>query len=237
MAYKGTAYHGYQRQDNAVTVQEVVEKCVSRVLNTPTEIIGCSRTDTGVHANAYCFSVKTDREIPVRNFVRGVNGYLPSDITLLSCEEADEDFHARYSCKGKEYVYLIHNSECRNPFAEDLQYHYRRHMDLELMRKAAGYFVGTHDFSSFCSQASEKTNTVRTVNSLSIDRNGNLVTVTISGDGFLYNMVRIIVGTLIDAGHHKITAKEVKNILELKDRSKSPETAPAKGLFLYRVKY
>lgn len=190
MAYKGTAYHGYQRQDNAVTVQEVVEKCVSRVLNTPTEIIGCSRTDTGVHANAYCFSVKTDREIPVRNFVRGVNGYLPSDITLLSCEEADEDFHARYSCKGKEYVYLIHNSECRNPFVEDLQYHYRRQMDLELMRKAAGYFVGTHDFSSFCSQASEKTNTVRTVNSLSIDRNGNLVTVTISGDGFLYNMVR-----------------------------------------------
>ena len=237
MAYKGTAYHGYQRQDNAVTIQETVEKCVSKVLNTPTEITGCSRTDTGVHANQYCFSVKTEREIPVRNFVRGINGYLPSDISLLSCEEVPEDFHARFSCKGKEYVYLIHNSECRNPFAEDLQYHYRRQMDIELMRRAAAYFVGTHDFSSFCSQASEKANTVRTVHELRIDKNGDLVTVTISGDGFLYNMVRIIVGTLLWVNEGKIKPEDIPEIMKKSDRTCAGKTAQAHGLYLNRVFY
>ena len=237
MAYRGTAYHGYQRQDNAVTVQETVEKCVSRVLDTPTEIIGCSRTDTGVHANQYCFSVMTDREIPLRNFVRGTNGYLPSDITLLSCEEAPEDFHARYSCRGKEYVYLIHNSECRDPFAADLKYHYRRKMDLDLMRRAAEYFVGTHDFSSFCSNASEKASTVRTIHELRIDREGDLVTITISGNGFLYNMVRIIVGTLLWVNEGKIAPEDIPEIMKKSDRKLAGKTAQAHGLYLNRVFY
>ena len=237
MSYRGTAYHGYQRQENAVTIQETVEKSVSRVLNTPTEITGCSRTDAGVHANGYCFSVKTESMIPLKNFVRAVNSYLPSDISVLSCEEVPEDFHARYSCSGKEYVYLIHNSECRDPFAEDLKYHYRRKTDIDLMRRAAEYFVGTHDFSSFCSQASEKSNTVRTVHSLEIEKEGDLLKFTVSGDGFLYNMVRIIVGTLLEVNEGKIAPEDIPGIMERSDRKLAGKTAQAHGLYLNRVFY
>ena len=237
MAYRGTAYHGYQKQDNAITVQEVVEKCVSRVLDTPTDIIGCSRTDTGVHANEFCFSLKTERQIPVRNFIRGVNGYLPSDISILSCEDAADDFHARFSCKGKEYMYLIHNSECRNPFAEDLQYHYRRNMDLDLMRRAAAHIVGTHDFRSFCSANTDKTDTTRTIYSLDIEKEKDLVKVLVKGDGFLYNMVRIISGTIVDVGLGKIKPEEIPEIINSKDRSKAGKTAQAHGLYLNKVFY
>lgn len=237
MTYKGTAYHGYQKQDNAVTIQETVEKCVSRVLDTETSITGCSRTDAGVHANQYCFSVLTEREIPDRNFVRGINGYLPSDISLLSCEEVPLDFHARYSCKGKEYLYLIHNSECRNPFAEDLQYHYRRKMDLDLIRRAAEYFVGTHDFRSFCSAGNEKADTVRTIYSLSVEKEGDLVKIRISGDGFLYNMVRIIVGTLLSVNEGKISPEDIPVIMQKGDRTLAGKTAQAHGLYLNKVFY
>lgn len=237
MTYKGTAYHGFQIQDNAVTVQDVVEKCVSRVLNSETSITGCSRTDAGVHANRYCFSVLTDSKIPEKSFVRGVNSYLPSDISILSCEEVPLDFHARYSCKAKEYVYLIHNSECRNPFAEDLQYHYRRKMDIELMRKAAAHFIGTHDFRSFCSARTDKTNTVRTIYELSIEKENELVKIFIKGDGFLYNMVRIIVGTLLSVNEGKISADEIPMILEKTDRLSAGKTAQAHGLYLNRVFY
>ncbi len=237
MAYRGTAYHGYQKQANGVTIQETVEKCLSRVLDTPVDICGCSRTDAGVHANGYCFSFKTDRQVPVRNIVRGTNGYLPSDITLLSCEEVPEDFHARFSSRGKEYVYLIHNSECRDPFAEDLKYHYRRKMDLELMRRASEYFVGTHDFSSFCSEASEKASTIRTVHELGITREGDLVKIRISGNGFLYNMVRIIVGTLLWVNEGKITPEDIPEIMKRSDRKLAGKTAQAHGLYLNRVFY
>lgn len=237
MAYRGTAYHGYQKQDNAITVQEVVEKCVSRVLDTPTDIIGCSRTDTGVHANEFCFSLKTDRQIPVRNFIRGVNGYLPSDISILSCEDVSEDFHARFSCKGKEYMYLIHNSECRNPFAEDLQYHYRRNMDLDLMRRAASHIVGTHDFRSFCSAHTDKTDTTRTVYSLDIEKEKDLVKVLVKGDGFLYNMVRIIIGTLLWVNEGKISPDDIPDIISARNRQYTGKTAQAHGLYLNKVFY
>ena len=175
--------------------------------------------------------------IPLKNFVRAVNSYLPSDISVLSCEEVPEDFHARYSCSGKEYVYLIHNSECRDPFAEDLKYHYRRKTDIDLMRRAAEYFVGTHDFSSFCSQASEKSNTVRTVHSLEIEKEGDLLKFTVSGDGFLYNMVRIIVGTLLEVNEGKIAPEDIPGIMKRSDRKLAGKTAQAHGLYLNRVFY
>lgn len=237
MAYKGTAYHGYQRQENAVTVQETVEKCVSRVLNADTSIIGCSRTDAGVHANMYCFSVKTESMIPEKNFVRGVNSYLPSDISILSCEEAAQDFHARYSCKGKEYLYLIHNSESRDPFAEDLKCHYRKKMDIELMRRAAAHIIGTHDFRSFCSADTKKENTTRTIYNISIEKDEDLVKVLVKGDGFLYNMVRIIVGTLFWVNEGKVSPDDIPIILNAADRKFAGKTAQAHGLYLNRVFY
>lgn len=237
MAYRGTAYHGFQRQNNAITIQETVEECISRVMNVPTLINGCSRTDAGVHANQFCFSFFAQRDIPDRNFLRAVNGYLPPDISLLSCEQVSDDFHARFSCKSKEYVYLIHNSESKNPFAEDLQYHCRRPLDIDIMKRAAAYIIGEHNFRSFCSTDEYKENTVRTIYSLDIEKDKDLVKVLVKGDGFLYNMVRIIVGTLICVSEGKISADDIPDIIRAEDRIMAGRTAPAHGLYLNRVFY
>lgn len=237
MSYRGTAYHGFQRQDNAMTVQEVVERCVSKVLNHKAQINGCSRTDTGVHANNYCFSVLTESSIPVKGFVRGVNGELPDDISILSCEEADEDFHARFSCKGKEYVYLIHNSESKNPFLTDMALHYRRPFNEQLVRDAAQRFVGTHDFAGFCSNYEEGQNTVRTIEKFDIVINGESVKMLVKGDGFLYNMIRIMVGTLLSVNEGYIKADDIEGIMAAKNRQLAGRTAQPHGLYLNRVFY
>ncbi|MBQ8297572.1 MAG: tRNA pseudouridine(38-40) synthase TruA [Ruminococcus sp.] len=237
IAYRGTKYHGFQRQSNALTVQEVVEKHISKVLNEPVTITGCSRTDTGVHANMFCFNVKTNSRIACRGFVRGVNGELPDDISVLACEEVSEDFHARFDCKGKEYIYKIHCSESKNPFASDLMLHYRRPFDLEAVRKAAKHFVGTHDFSSFCADCTNVSTTVRTIYSFEIEKCGDTVIMLVKGDGFLYNMIRIMAGTLIDVSEKRISPDDIPSILEARDRLKAGRTAMAHGLYLNRVFY
>ncbi|MGN1087441.1 MAG: tRNA pseudouridine(38-40) synthase TruA [Porcipelethomonas sp.] len=237
MAYRGTRYHGFQRQDNALTVQEVVEKHVSKVLNHNVTINGCSRTDTGVHANNYCFSVLTESSISTKGFVRGVNGELPDDISILSCEDAPPDFHARFSCKGKEYIYLIHNSESKNPFTTDLAYHYRRPFDAELVRHTAQKFVGTHDFAGFCSNYDGKQNTVRTIESFDIEINGESVKMLVKGDGFLYNMIRIMVGTLLTVNEGYMKPEFIDEIMKSKERRLAGRTAQAHGLYLNRVFY
>lgn len=237
MAFRGTKYHGYQRQDNALTVQEVTEAAVSKILNTPTTIHGCSRTDTGVHAEMFCFTFKTENMIPLRNFVRGINGYLPDDISVLSCEEVPEDFHARFSCKGKTYLYKIHNSESKNPFSKDLALHYRRPMNIELMREAANKFVGTHDFGSFCADCSKKIDTIRTIYEFQIEMKGNDVRILVKGDGFLYNMVRILVGTLLDINEGRINIDDIDSIMKARDRKLAGRTAPPHGLYLHEVYY
>lgn len=237
MAYRGTCYHGFQRQDNALTVQEVVERAVSSVLAEPVKISGCSRTDTGVHANSYCFSVKTNSCIPCLNFVRGVNGRLPDDISILCCEEAEEDFHARFSCKGKEYVYLIHCSESKDPFSKDLKLHYRRPFHPDRVREAAAYFVGTHDFRAFCAESDGKLSTVRTIYSFDIEINGFEVKMLVKGDGFLYNMIRIMVGTLLEVNEGKLSPRDIEKIILSGDRQQAGKTAQAHGLYLNRIFY
>ena len=237
MSYRGTAYHGFQRQDNALTVQEVVERCVSKVLNHKAQINGCSRTDTGVHANNYCFSVLTESSIPVKGFVRGVNGELPDDISILSCEEVPEDFHARFSCKGKEYIYLIHNSESKNPFMTDMALHYRRPFNAELVRSAAQRFVGTHDFAGICSNYEEGQNTVRTIEKFDIEINGESIKMLVKGDGFLYNMIRIMVGTLLTVNEGRMKPEYIDEILKSRNRTLAGRTAQAHGLYLNRIYY
>lgn len=237
ISYRGTNYHGWQRQDNAVTIQETVEKAVSRVLNEKVTINGCSRTDTGVHANEYCFNVHTSSKIPCRNFLRGVNGYLPDDISILSCEEADESFHARFDCKAKEYIYKMHCSESKNPFASDLMLHYRRKFDIELAKCASSHLIGTHDFASFCSSSSNVSTTVRTIYDISIEKNNDCVIILVKGDGFLYNMIRIIVGTLIWVNEGKLSPDDIPHILNAKDRQKAGKTALPHGLYLNKVYY
>lgn len=207
------------------------------MLNEKITITGCSRTDTGVHANQFCFNVKTNSNIRNIGFCRGVNGELPDDISILSCEDVPLDFHARFDCKGKEYIYKIHCSESKNPFAADLAFHYRRKFDIEKAKKAAAYLVGTHDFASFCADCTNVSTTVRTIYSLEIENSGDSVIILVKGDGFLYNMIRIITGTLIDINEGRISADDIPAILESKNRLNAGRTAVAHGLYLNRVFY
>ena len=237
IAYRGTAYHGFQIQNNGITVQEVVETCVSKVLNESVSIQGCSRTDTGVHAKQFCFSVQTHSTIPILGFVRGVNGELPKDISVLSCEEADPAFHARFSCKGKEYLYLIHCSESKDPFTTDMAFHYRRPFHAEQVQEAANYFIGTQDFRSFCSACADDINTVRTVHDFRVLTEGDKIRLLVSGDGFLYHMVRNMVGTLLDINENRIETAALPDILKARSRLAAGRTAPAHGLYLNQVFY
>jgi len=237
MAFRGTRYHGFQRQSNAYTIQEAVEDALSKLLNEPVTIYGCSRTDTGVHANGYCFSLQTEKPILPRNFIRGACGYLPDDISILSVEDVPEDFHARYSCIGKEYLYRIHNSESKNPFTTDLALLYRRKLDVSLLREAASYFVGTHDFASFCTNCTKEKNTIRTISDITIEKDKNAVNVLVKGDGFLYNMVRILVGTLLGVNEGRFELSDLDGILAARNRLCAGITAQPHGLYLNRIFY
>lgn len=237
MSYRGTAYHGFQRQINAVGIQNVTEDTLSHILADKTVITGCSRTDTGVHANEFCFSFKTENRIPCDKLIRGMNALLPEDIALQHAEDVSEDFHARYSCKGKEYVYLILNRETRDPFYSDTAFHYPYEMDFDKMKRAAEQYVGTHDFTSFCGSDNQKENSVRTIEYFNIIKDESFVKFVVKGDGFLYNMVRIMAGTLLCVNEGKISPDDIEGIILAKNRCLAGRTAKAHGLYLNRVFY
>ncbi len=235
--YDGSAYHGWQVQSNALTVQEVFQNAVEKVFRSRLDIKGCSRTDSGVHANMYCVSLKTDMNIDCLGALRAMNTALPPDIAVIDCREVPSDFHPRYSCKSKEYVYKIYNGSIRNPFLQKYAFHYRYALDAELMDREAQAFLGKHDFSGFCSARSDIEDTVRFVKNVSVKREGDMVLFTVEADGFLYNMVRIMVGTLLFVNEGKIKPGELKDVIESKDRSRAGKTAPPQGLYLNRVNY
>lgn len=242
--YDGTNFCGWQRQSNFRTVQGEVENALSIVAGKPVEIDGTSRTDSGVHAKAQCATlILEDGGIPTENIPRAVNDILAfdklegiSDVRIVSAKEMPEGFHARHDAKGKRYIYKIYNAKEKSPFRRTQFYQVTKELDLNAMKKAASYIVGTHDFKSFeTSGSTVHESTVRTVYKLNVDKDGETITVSIEGDGFLYNMVRIIVGTLVEVGLHKIEADDVKDIVESKDRSKAGHTAPPQGLYLDEV--
>jgi len=237
IAYRGTAYHGFQRQEDVISVQETVENAIYKLIGQRATINGCSRTDAGVHANEFVFNVMLDSTINERGIIYGLNGVLPPDIAVLSCEVADDDFHARYDCRGKEYVYIIHNSEIKSPFYADTAYRSWYPIDAEKLNTACKDFIGTHDFKAFCSSACDKEITVRTIFDFKVERQGDLVIFTVSGDGFLYNMVRIMVGTLLFINDGKLAPNSIPEIISSLDRTRAGKTVPPQGLYLNKVYY
>ncbi len=238
MSFCGTRYHGFQKQKNGIaTIQQTVEEGIFRLLGERAEINGCSRTDAGVHANSFIFSVSLKSPINERGLIFGLNGVLPKDISILSCRRVGGDFHARFDCSGKEYVYKIHNSEIRNPFYENRIFRSWYPIDEKKLDLAAKDFIGRHDFKAFCSSDTDKEETVRTVFSFDVSRSGDIVEFTVSGDGFLYNMVRIMVGTLLFINDGKLSRDSIPKIIKSKDRTRAGKTVPAHGLYLNRVFY
>lgn len=238
ISYDGSRYHGWQIQENAVTVQEVFQQALFQATGLHEELKACSRTDTGVHAREFCISLKTESAIPPERMVAALNHYLPPDIAVKTCQEVPMDFHARYSCKGKEYSYEIWNHPVREPFLNGRALHYWYPIDEKLLGRAAAFFLGTHDFTSFCTLDSrDRGDLTRTVTRSAVERRGDLVLFTVAADGFLYNMVRIMAGTLLRVQRGKLSPEEIPEILAAKDRGRAGPTAPACGLYLNRVFY
>ena len=245
IAYQGTRYHGYQVQANAVTVASTLQDAIEKVWGRREGITGCSRTDTGVHARQYFFHMDTEHTIPVDAAVRALNVNLPGDIAVLSCREVPGDFHARYNVCWKEYTYQIWNAPVRNPFLDGMALQYKYPLDAQLMDRCAAEFVGTHDFRGFCSTGSKAKptfsdggeSTTRTIYSCHVEREGDMVLFRVCGDGFLYNMVRIMVGTLLLNGREVLKPGDLTRIIESGDRKRAGITAPAAGLYLTKVSY
>ncbi len=237
LRYVGTAYHGWQVQDNAVTVQSVLQDAAEAVLGNRPDITGCSRTDSGVHANMFCCHLDIQKSITDFALVKALNAHLPDDIAVFDCKTVADDFHARYSCTGKNYIYKIYDNPHRNPFYNGIALHNKRPLDACLLNSAAKGFIGTYDFSGFCSSGSSVDDKIRTVYDASVKREGDLVVFSVSADGFLYNMVRIMVGTLLSVAEGKIAADQIPEIIESKDRSRAGKTAAAHGLYLNKVYY
>lgn len=239
MAYDGTAYHGFQSQNNAVTIQDVVQERMSQLLNQRVIINGCSRTDAGVHAKQFFFSSRIDNTITCDGFIKAMNALLPPDISVLSCEDADDDFHACFCAKGKEYLYLVYNAPLRNVFNRDLALFYPLRIDEQRLDRAAKLFVGTHDFAAFCKAESKEhlETTVRTITDFRVVRNGDYVEFYVSGNGFLHNMVRILIGTLIYVNENKRGEADIIASIETGERDKAGKTLPPCGLYLNKVFY
>ncbi|WP_338752630.1 tRNA pseudouridine(38-40) synthase TruA [Bacillus sp. FJAT-52991] len=238
VSYDGALFSGYQIQPNGRTVQEELEKVLKKMhKGHDVKVVASGRTDAGVHAVGQVIHFDTPLMLPVERWPVAFNSQLPGDITVLTAEMASESFHARFSTTGKEYRYKIYQEPYRSPFKRFYAHHCPFDLDLEWMREASHYLIGTHDFTSFCSAKTEVQDKVREVKEIVIQQVDHEIELKFVGNGFLYNMVRIMTGTLIDVGMGKLAPYEVKKILEAQDRGQAGKTAPAEGLYLWQVFY
>ena len=237
ISFDGTAYHGWQVQENGITVQQTLQDAWQKINGTRDNVTGCSRTDSGVHARRYCCNIRTESTKACDDLVYSLNAVLPDDIAMLDCREVSPDFHARYDCTSKEYIYRIRNSAVKDAF--DYRYSLRvtYPLDAEFLDSQAKQFIGEHDFSAFCASGSSVSDTVRNVKKAEVTRDGDLITFRVEANGFLYNMVRIMVGTLLGIASGKIPADTIPDIIESRDRGRAGVTAKPHGLFLSNVKY
>lgn len=237
LEYDGTNYFGWQKQPKEVTVQGAVEEALTKLTKEEISITGCSRTDSKVHAKGYICNFKTNSRIPAESFREALNFHLPEDIAVIASEEVDEAFHSRYDCIGKMYSYTIVNTRSRMPMCRNFAYHVKYELNIDRMKEAAEFFIGTHDFEAFRNLGSSVKTTVRTITELNVVQEKEYIKIYIAADGFLYNMVRIIVGTLIDVGMGKKEPADIISILESKERKKAGKTCPPQGLCLFEVYY
>ncbi|MBE7037051.1 MAG: tRNA pseudouridine(38-40) synthase TruA [Ruminococcaceae bacterium] len=237
LMYDGTNYAGWQRQDNARTVQGELEKALAVILRQPVTLIGVSRTDAGVHAADFTANFHIDSAIEPYKVCRGANALLPPDIRVTEVSSCHEDFSSRFGAIKKTYIYRIDCSPYGNAFYRNFAWHHPVPLDVEKMQQAAGYFLGEHDFSGFMAQGSSAKTFTRHIMESEISRQGDLIEYRITGNGFLYNMVRIITGTLVWVGRDKIQPDAIPELILSKDRTLAGMTAPAKGLMLMCAQY
>ena len=236
ISYDGTAYHGWQVQSGVVTIQETIQKGLYKILQRETGVTGCSRTDAGVHAKEFYCHLECDDNIPKDAFLRGLNSVLPNDISVLDANVVPPGFHARYSAKGKNYIYNLYYGNL-NPFYERYALRLDREIDLSVANEFCKTVIGKHDFYGFSSSGRTVEDTVRTVNDCKIYADGDFVKFDISADGFLYNMVRILVGTALGVSYGRFETDVALKVFDTKDRSLAGDTVSPKGLFLNKVFY
>lgn len=246
LSYLGTNFCGYQIQPKGRTVQGELNRAACELFGFDCDITGCSRTDTGVHANTFCATITKKGEgsistaMDVSRIPLALNAHLPEDIAVKSAQAVDDSFHPRYDVKYKEYVYRIYNSPTRCPMESDRAWHIPQRIDeqaLGRMQRAADAFVGEHDFSAFMASGSSVESTVRTIKYARVEKIGDVITFTVAADGFLYNMVRIMTGTLTDVARGKIDADSIGDVILSRDRRRAGITAPAEGLYLNKIVY
>lgn len=236
--YDGTGYKGWQKLgDNDGTIQYKLENLLSKLLGEETSIIGSGRTDAGVHANMQVANFKTNSSVSNEEILKYFHKHLPQDIVVTSVTDASANFHSRYNVKKKIYTYNIYNSPIHDVFTRKYSYNVQETLDIKKMKEASKLFIGEHDFKSFTALKSKKKSTIKTIDSIAFKRKDNNIEIIFTGKGFLYKMVRILAGTLISVGMGKLTLQDIENIMNEKDRSIAPETAPAHGLVLTEVKY
>ncbi|SHH44995.1 tRNA pseudouridine(38-40) synthase TruA [Tepidibacter thalassicus] len=234
--YDGTNYGGWQKQNNTLSIQQVIEEAIYKITKERVNLISSGRTDAGVHAIGQVANFMTNSKILVEKIPNAINSKLPNDISVVDAKEVSFNFHARYSAKKKRYKYVILNSKYKRPIYRNYSYYVKYDLDIDKMKEEIKFLIGEHDFKSFMSSGSSVKTTVRTIYDVNINKQDDLIILEFEGNGFLYNMVRIIVGTLVDIGRGKIDIS-LKNIIDCKDRNKAGHTAPACGLFLKKVYY
>ena len=238
ISYDGTAFAGYQVQPEKRTVQSELEAALEKMhKGEKVKVTASGRTDAGVHAKGQVIHFLSTNDFPVENWKKALNALLPGDIAVLDVEKASEEFHARFDPIGKEYRYMINRGPIRDPFRRNYAYNYPYPLDLEAIREAIPYLEGTHDFTSFCATNTNVIDKVRTIHKIELKEEGDALTLCFVGTGFLYNMVRILVGTLLEVGNGKRKPSDMKEILSKQDRQFAGKTAPGHGLYLWEVFY
>lgn len=235
--YDGTNYFGWQKQPHKVTVQQTIEEAIGKITKENVEIFGSGRTDKGVHARGQVANFLTEARMPGDKFKNAINSALPEDIVISHSEEVEYSFHSRYNAIGKEYKYIFYNRRMPSPLLRNFAYHVPQKLHFDIMQKGATDFIGTHDFKAFMASGSSVKNTIRTIHHVNLNKNHEIIELKIHGNGFLYNMVRIIAGTLVDIGIGKIHRDTIPLIIDSRDRKNAGHTAPSHGLYLEKVFY